>query len=222
MIKRVFNLYKNNFIPIFIFTIIYSFINVYFMYKLSPYMAKTDIMSAFSTSFYDVGVIIIAQEILRIIFLVGFLGLILRALKADEVNIKTFFTFFNYQRVTKIIKLDLFVIIIAIAGMMLLVIPGVIWFTLVIFSYFIINGNPNIKILNAINISIVISKGYRLKIFFIILIYGVFSLFGTIGIYFSLIFDVIIIPFFYLSLAVLLSDACKNFENDKRFEEIKF
>jgi len=206
MISKILNIYKNNFIVIFIPTFIYSIFSVSFMHLLTPYMAKTDIMSAFTVSFKEVGLIMILNELLRVLYLTFFIKIILELLNNNKVSLNTIFSFSLFK---KFLLLDLFILVIVIAGMMMLIVPGVIWYILAIFSYFVVAKDDNTKILEAISNSISLSKGFRLKIFVILFIYLIFSLLGYIGYVIAVLIDVIILPLVYFYIGILFNEANK-------------
>lgn len=203
MFYKFFDYYKNNFLIIFFITFVYSLLNIFFMLRLTPYMAGTDILSAFGSAFYNVGTIIIIQELVRVIFISMFLGIVLNILSGNRPKISDIRTYFSFPLIKKMIVLDFFIIIVAIGGMMLLIIPGIIWFVLVCFSYFIMVMNPKTPVLEAVNKSVSLTKGYRLKIFFLFIVYGVFSFIETINPYLSVLIDVVVIPGFYFFLGLM-------------------
>jgi len=207
MISKILNIYKNNFKLIFIPTLIYSSISVYFMHLLTPYMAKTDIMSAFSVYFKEVGLIMILNELLRVSFLTIFIKIIINII--DGSKIENFYHLFSFKTFKKFIVLDFFILIIAIAGMMMLIVPGVIWYILAIFSYYIVSNNNDTKILDAISKSITISKGFRLKIFGVLFIYLMFSLLAYIGYFVAVFIDILVIPVTYFYIGFLFKQATK-------------
>jgi hypothetical protein len=213
MFTKIVNLYKNNFLAIFSITFIYSSLSVFFMHSLTPYMAKTDILSAFSIYFYEVGLIMILNQLLRVVFISVFFKLILEIINGNPFKLNQVLSLFSLARFYKLLILEIFIITITIAGMMILIVPGVIWFILVIFSYFIIVDNSNLNILSAINSSIKLSKGFRLKIFLILLVYLIFSLLAYIGIAVAIIIDILIVPFVYFYIAILFKRA-KNKDYD--------
>lgn len=203
MFYKFLNYYKKNFVTIFFITFIYSLLNIFFMLKLTPYMAGTDIVSAFGTAFYNVGSIIILQELTRVVFMSVFLGIILNILGGGTPTLPDIKNFFSLALIGRMIILDFFIIIVAIGGMMLLIVPGIIWFVLVCFSYFLLVLNPKTPILEAIIKSISFTKGYRLKIFGLFIVYGFFSFIETINPYLSIIIDLIVIPGFYFFLGLM-------------------
>ena len=206
MFYKFINFYKKNYFTIFLITFLYSLLNIFFMLKLTPYMAGTDIVSAFGTAFYNVGTIIIIQELVRVVFMSVFIGIILNILGGGTPTIKDYKSFFSFPLIGRLIILDFFVIIVAIGGMMLLIVPGIIWFVLVCFSYFLMVLNPKTPILEAIIKSISLTKGYRLNIFLLFMVYGFFSFIETINPYLSIIIDLVIIPGFYFFLGLMFFD----------------
>ena len=211
-IKAAVEIVKNNYIPLMSIALAYSILDLGLMRMISPYMATHSITSIFSGGVYIVIVALIAFEILRVIFLAGFLPMVIDAAKGNKIAITSFKSFLTKKRFLRILVLELVFIPIFIAGLMLLIVPGIYWFVITILAYFIITERQEKGIFDSISKSISITKGYGWWILLYVCVFALVSFFASLVPVISVITDTLLTPTLYVALALMYRECYK--END--------
>ena len=211
-IKAAVEIVKNNYIPLMSIALAYSILDLGLMRMISPYMATHSITSIFSDGVYIVIVALISFEILRVIFLAGFLPMVLAATEGNKITIASFKSFLTKKRFFRILSLELIFIPIFIAGLMLLIVPGIYWFVITILAYFIITERQEKGIFDSISKSISITKGYGWWILLYVCVFALVSFFASLVPVISVITDTLLTPTLYVALALMYRECYK--END--------
>ncbi len=132
--------------------------------------------------------------LVQVIFLSGYVPLVIDCVKGKKVSISKFGKYINLNNFISFLCLDAIVMAVILAGSLLLL-PGIYWAAISVFSYFIVGLRPLYKdTFKAITDSIDASKGVTWHIFGYQAIYAVLSL---------LLF--LVHPIFFLTLGVILT-----------------
>jgi uncharacterized membrane protein len=98
----------------------------------------------------------------------------------NKVPLQFFKQNLNKKNIFNMLSLELIVVPILMVGIILLVVPGVFWFIITAFSYFILVSSKDGSAFDAVSKSIELTKGVRLKILAYLAIYSLVSFFGSI------------------------------------------
>ena len=200
---------KQNPTPFFAIALAYACIELFFLKMLGPTLGSTSVGALFTSA--SIGFGLIAYELARIVFITGFFKMLLLNKEGQKVNIVTFKISINSLSFKRMLMLEAVVMPIMIAGLMLLFVPGIFWYVIIIFAYFLV-VDSNSKIFDCITNSIELSKGYRLPILGYTAIYVIISFVGSLHSAMSLIFDTISSPLYYATLVVIYKTAKQNKE----------
>ncbi|MBN1115062.1 MAG: hypothetical protein JXA66_06945 [Oligoflexia bacterium] len=207
MIKQAYEIIKRNPLPLLLIPLAYSIIEMNFMKLIAPYLATNSIATAFTAQASYIGFGLILFELVRVVFLAGFIPVIISNTGGDNPTLKTFRDNLTKNGLLRMLGLEAIVIPILIAGLMLLIVPGVIWFIFSIFSYFVLVNEKEISVLDCVGKGISKSAGYRMKILGYSVLFGIVSMIAQIVPVISIIVDTIATPFFYTILAMMFREA---------------
>jgi hypothetical protein len=209
-IKTAIKIVKKNYIPLMSIALAYSVLEMGIMKVISPYMGSHSIMSIFSGGVFTVIFALLFFELIRIIFLVGFLPMTVSAVQGKVVNIRSFRTFLTKERFTRMLLLELVVIPVFVVGLVLLVVPGVYWFVVTILAYFMVAEKKEMGPLDAISKSISAVKGYGWWILLYVFTYSMISFFASLVPVLSVITDTLLTPVLYVALALIYRESLKK------------
>ncbi|MCX6113273.1 MAG: hypothetical protein NTY22_08365 [Proteobacteria bacterium] len=211
-IKAAIEIVKKNYIPLMAIALAYSLLELGIMKVISPYMGSHSITSIFSGGVYIVIFALVIFELIRITFLTGFLPMVLAAVSGQEISISSFKGFLTKKRFFNVLILEIVVLPIFVAGLVLLIIPGVYWFVVTIVAYFIVVEHQEKGTLDSISASISSTKGYGWWIFLYICVFSMISFFASLIPVVSVITDTLLTPTLYVALALIYRECYK--END--------
>ena len=209
-IKAAVEIVKKNYIPLMAIALAYSILDLGLMRMISPYMATHSITSIFSGGVYIVIVALIAFEFIRVMFLAGFLPMVLACVDGNKIDIASFKSFLTRKRFIRILTLEVIFVPIFIVGLMLLVIPGIYWFVVTILAYFLVSENQENGVLDSISGSISMTKGYGWWILLYVSVFGLVSFFASMVPAISVITDTLLTPTLYVALALIYRECYKK------------
>jgi len=208
-IKQAWGIIKQNPAPLLGITLAYSVLEFSLTKVMTPHFSNISLGSFFGSDFYTILLGVLGYEVLRLIFITGFFPMVLIALEGGEISVSSFKLFMTKKRLMNMLILDAIVLPILFAGLILLIVPGVIWFIVSIMAYFMVAGDENTNILDSISKSITITKGFRWPILGYLVVYFVLSMISSMIPYFVVIFDTLLSALFYLILALIYRE-CMN------------
>jgi hypothetical protein len=176
---------------------------------MAPYFSQMSLGSLVGPNFVRVIFSLLAFEVLRLIFITGFFPMILIALDGGDVSVSSFKLFMTKKRLLNMMVLEAIVLPVFVAGLVLLIVPGVIWFLVTVMSYYIVAGDENVNVLDSISKSIGITKGFRWLILGYVMVYFILAMISSLIPYFVVVFDTILMTFFYVVLALIYRE-CMN------------
>ncbi len=201
-IKQAWDIIKRNPAPLLGITLAYSVIEFSLTKFMTPYFANISIGSFFGPNFFTILSGMLGYEVLRLIFITGFFPMVLIALDGGDINVSSFKLFMTKKRLINMLILDAVVLPVLFAGLILLIVPGVVWFIVSIMAYFIVAGDENVNILDSVSKSISVTKGFRWIIFAYLAIYFVLSMLFSMIPYLVVLLDTLLSALFYLVLAL--------------------
>jgi len=202
-IKQAWNIIKTNVAPLLSIVLAYSVLEYGLTKVMTPYFANLSLESFYGRDFLRILLGILGFEAMRLIFITGFLPMTLIALDGGEISVSSFKLFMTKKKLLNMLMLDAVVLPVFFAGLILLVVPGVVWFVFSIMAYFIIAGDENVGVLDAISKSISITKGFRWLILGYLVAYFILSMISSLIPVFVVVFDTIFGTFFYVILALI-------------------
>ncbi|MEI6092945.1 MAG: hypothetical protein WCQ47_04595 [bacterium] len=209
-VKTAVDIVKKNCIPLMSIALAYSVIELGIMKILSPVMGTQSITGILNSGSSMMILALLGFEFARIIFLAGFIPMILLAVNGEKLSVISFKKFITKKKVQNILLLELVIIPIFVLGLVLLVVPGVYWFVITLISYFIISEKENAGVLDSISKSISMTKGYGWLIFVYIFIYTVVSFFASMLPVISVITDTLLVPVLYVLIAIIYKECSKT------------
>ena len=206
MIKASIVIVKKNYIALLAIALAYSILEMGIMKIITPYMGSHSIMSIFSEGIYKVIGALFVFEIIRIIFLAGFIPMTIAAVRGQDINIGSFREFVTMKRFMNVLAMETIVIPIFIVGLVLLVIPGVYWFVITVLAYFIVTDKLETGTFEALSKSISITKGYAWLIVACVCTYTLISFFTSLIPVVSVVVDTMLTPLLYVILALIYKE----------------
>jgi uncharacterized membrane protein len=189
----------------------YSVLEYGLMLNLRPSdLATSSISSILSEGFSQIGIYFIVFEILRIVFTAGYLSIILDVVNGKDINVSLFRTYMTRSRLKRVLLVELVVIPVFIAGMMLFILPGVFWFVITIFSYYIVLDRKDEGILNSISLSMTLTKGYRWGLFAVLLAYSLIYFISSVLPLVSVLIDAFITSVFSILIGLYYKESSTN------------
>lgn len=213
-IKKAFNTIIANPVPILGITLAFSVLEVSLFKMLTPYISTGSVSSLFSGGALGLALVLALYWMIRIIFLTGFIPMILSSVFvsgkdviAKKIPLQFFKQNLNKKNMLNMLSLELIVIPILMVGIILLVVPGVFWFIITAFSYFILVSSKDGSAFDAVSKSIELTKGVRLKILAYLAIYLLVSFFGSITpVVISILVETFIKAMLYVILALIYKE----------------
>lgn len=209
-IKAAVEIVKKNYIPLMAIALAYSVLELGIMKFLSPVMGTQSITGIFNSGAYTVILALLGFEFIRIIFLTGFIPMILIAVEGEKISVASFKNFITRKKIMNILLLELVVLPIFMIGLVLLVVPGVYWFVVTLISYFIVSEKEDAGILDSISKSVSMTKSYGWWIFIYVFIYTVISFFASMVPVLSIIVDTLFVPVLYTLIALIYKECSKT------------
>ncbi len=208
-IKQAWGIIKKNAAALFCIALAYSVLEYGLTKAMTPYFSEMSLGSLIGPHFLKIIFGMLGFEVLRLIFITGFFPMVLVALDGGDINVSSFKLFMTKKRFLNMLILESIVLPVFLAGLVLLVIPGVIWFLFTVMAYFIVAGGEKVNVLDAIAKIIEITKGFRWLILGYVVIYFVLAMISSMIPYLVVVFDTILITFFYVILALIYRE-CMN------------
>lgn len=205
--KETIVLLKGNPIPFLAIAFAYSALEMGIMRHLMPMLATHSMKMELSVSFILFILEITLYEFLRLIFITGFFSMILLLVNSQTVTVSDFRTFITKKKVWRILLVEAIIIPIAIAGSLLLILPGIIWCVLTLFSYFLVLKRDDIGILDAVGRSVKMTAGVRTELFTVCMVYGIFSFIPLLFPFMlALVIDTLFVPVLYILIALMFKE----------------
>jgi hypothetical protein len=208
-IKQAWDIIKHNPAPLLGITLAYSVLEFSLTKAMTPHFSTISLGSFFGPDFFTILLGVLGFEVLRLVFITGFFPMILIALDGGEISVSSFKLFMTRKRLLNMLILDAVVLPVFFAGLILLVVPGVVWFIMSIMAYFMVAGDENASILASVSKSLEITKGFRWIILGYLSIYFVLSMISSMIPYLVVLFDTLLSTLFYLVLALIYRE-CMN------------
>jgi hypothetical protein len=213
-IKEAFNIIINNPVPLLGIALAFSVLELGLFKMLTPYISTGSLSGVFSSGALGLALVLVLYWLIRIIFLTGFIPMILASVfvsDKDAVTKKIPIQFFkqnlNKKNLFNMLGLELIVVPIMLVGIILLVVPGVFWFIITAFSYFILVSSKGSSGFDAVSKSIELTKGIRLKILAYLAIYAAISFLGSITpMILSMLVETFIKAMLYVILALIYKE----------------
>ena len=213
-IKNAYRVIANNPLPILGITLAFSVLEVSLFKMLAPYMSTGSVSSIFSGGALGLALILALYWVVRIVFLTGFVPMILASVFVNEKDLSTkkvpiqfFKQNLHRKNLFSMLSLELIVVPILLVGLILLVVPGIFWFIITAFSYFILVSGKDISCFDAVSKSIELTKGVRLKILAYLAIYAAVSFLGSITpVLVSMLLETFIKAMLYIILALIYKE----------------
>lgn len=202
-IKQAWDIIKKNLAALLGLALAYSVLEYGLTKAMLPYFSQMSLGSLLGPNFLPVIFGMLGFEALRLIFITGFFPMVLIALDGGEISVSSFKLFMTKKRFLNMLILEAIVLPVFFAGLILLVVPGLIWFLVTVMAYFIVAGDENVNVLDSISRSIEVTKGFRWIILGYVAVYFVFAIISSMIPFFVVIFDTILITFFYVILALI-------------------
>ncbi len=194
------NLLKLNWATLLGVGLAYASIDLSFMKMMAPLVKRGDISFTYVLLF-------LLMWLVRVIFLSGYVPLVIDCVKGKKVSISKFGKYINLNNFISFLCLDAIVMAVMVAGFILLLIPGIYWAAISVFSYFIVGLRPLYKdTFKAITDSIDASKGIRWHIFGYQAIYAALTLLCSVGTVLSLTLGVVLIAYYWVTIGVLFKE----------------
>ena len=201
--KQAWSIIKANPAPLLGLALAYSVLEYGLTKLMVPYFASFSLDSIMQGDFYTIFFGMLGFELIRLIFVTGFLPMILIALDGGEISVSSFKLFMTKKKLMNMLVLEAIILPILIAGVILLIVPGIVWFIFTVMAYFIVVGDDNVNILDSISKSIDVTKGSRWAIFGYLCIYFALSMIASMIPFFVIILDTVFVTFFYVILALI-------------------
>ncbi|MFH1223022.1 MAG: hypothetical protein V1647_01605 [Pseudomonadota bacterium] len=208
-VKTAFGILKGSLIPLLAIPFAYSVLEQGMMRLVGRDLSINSISGLFSGGFYSVGAVLILYELVRVIFITGYFGMILVVIDGGDINISSFKLFLTRRKLLNILALEAVVIPILAAGCLLLIVPGIYWFVITIMAYFMVIASEDTGTFEAIARSVEVTGGMRWTIFTYSFLYFLLILIASIQPVLSIIFETFFTPLFYIVLALLYRE-CVN------------
>jgi len=205
-LKQAWGVIKQNPASLLGLALAYSVLEYEFLTKpLLPYLSSSSFLSFFMAEYLKLSI----WFIFLLLFLTGFLPMVLIAIDGGTIKVASFKPFITANRIFNMLALIAVWSPVFIAGS-ILAIGGIIWSGFTIMAFFLISGDERTGTLNAISKSISITKGYRLKIMFYLLFYSIFSFLALFTPpYLAVVIDAFVVAFLYVTLALIYRE-CMN------------
>lgn len=207
MVKNAFDILKKYPVPLLAIPFAYSVLELGLMKLIGPDLAVNSVTTLFSKGLFSVGFVLVLYEAVRIMFVAGYLSMILVVVDGGDIDISSFKLFLTKKRLLNVLSLEAVVLPVFAAGLLLLVLPGIYWFVVTIMAYFMVVSSEDIGTFDAISRSITITKGFRLIIFGYSIAYTVILLLASMQSVVSIAVDTFLTPIFYLVLALLYRES---------------
>jgi len=208
-IKQAWGIIKQNLAALLGLALAYSVLEYGITKAMMPYFSQMSLGSLLGPNFFKVFLGMLGFEVLRLIFITGFFPMVLVALDGGQISVSSFKLFMTKKRLLNMLILEAIVLPVFFAGLVLLVVPGVIWFLVTVMAYFMVAGDENVNVLDTISKSINVTKGFRWLILGYVTIYFILSMISSMIPFFVVVFDTILITFFYVILALIYKE-CMN------------
>ena len=208
-LKQAWGIIKQNPAALLGLALAYSVLEYSLTKSMAPHFAEMSLGSLLGPNFTTVLSGMLGFEVLRLIFVTGFFPMILIALDGGEISVSSFKLFMTKKRFLNMLVLEAIVLPVFFAGLVLLVIPGLIWFIVTIMAYFMVAGDEKVNVLDSIARSIDVTKGFRLIILGYVTVYFILSMISSMIPYFVVVLDTILMTFFYVLLALIYRE-CMN------------
>lgn len=151
-------------------------------------------------------ILFIAQQIISSFISISFLVVMLNIVDGKDISIKQIFTGINLKQFVFIILASLVMALFVVVGLILLIVPGIIFaIALSLSAYSILDKNKGI--ISSLKYSWTITKGYRFKMFILWIIGILLSFIGLITFGVGML---VVIPVIYLMQARLYRELSKE------------
>ena len=208
-LKQAWKIIKQNPAAVLCIPLAYSVLEYSLTKYMTPYFSQMSLGSLLGPDFLKVIFGMLGFEVLRLIFITGFFPMVLIALDGGEVSVSSFKLFMTKKRFLNMLVLEAIVLPVFFAGLVLLVVPGVIWYLVTVMSYFMVAGNNNINVVDSISKSINVTKGFRWAILAYVMAFFILSMVSSMIPFFVVILDTVLVTFFYVVLALIYRE-CMN------------
>jgi hypothetical protein len=200
--KNAISIIKPNLIPHYFYSFLYVVLEYSIMLYIAPYFSQNTLSSAFTSDFFKIGIVFLILIIAKLLFFTGFISMILNGVFGVKLTIGSFKI--TKIKVLRLLTAYLIIVPIAIAGFLLLIVPGAVWLLLTIFVPFIVLSDESISIIESIFKSISSTKGMRSVLLGYSALYlAVSSLFSLTIPALAVAVDTLMMPVFYSIIAVL-------------------
>jgi hypothetical protein len=202
--------FKKNPLPLLLMVLAYGVIELFFFESsLKDLMESAGSTGSVVVALLKSPLIIIKftiYEVVRVVFLIGFISTMLLMVEGKRVGLMNFPKFITKKRFLRIVMLECVIVPIMFAGGMLLILPGLVWIALTVFSYFIILKKENTQILDSVTQSIAMTKGVRTELFTLCIAYSIFGLVALVLPVFYLVMDMFLTPLLGLVLTNMFKE----------------
>ncbi len=185
--KKALVMIKDNWAPLLSIALAYQAVDLSFMKMVAPSVSVGEI------SFFYV-LLFILMWLIRVLFLCGYLPMVMDCVKGKKISLADFAGNLTRPRYFSLLFIEAIVIIVMIAGMLLLIAPGIYWAVISSLAYFIVASSSGYSdVFKSITDSIELTKGKRWHIL------------GYQVIYFSMLLLASLSPILSLTLGVFVT-----------------
>jgi hypothetical protein len=206
-LSYAFNLIKKNLTVLILIPLAYvameALVTKHVMFSLST----NDPMSVFLGNFFGVGLPLVFLMIARITFLTGYIPMLLDTVAGKKVEFIDFRNNLEYSKLLRVFLIQVIILVIAMIGGLLLILPGLVWVLLNAFTIFIVLESK-LGLIDSIGESIKLTKNFIPVIlgYYALYFFGSF-LFSFINMYLVILYDMIATPLLYVILILIYSEA---------------
>ena len=199
-LKKSFEVLKKNWPVLLGLTLAYQAIDISFMKLIGPGLSSGNISFFYALMF-------LVMWLIRVAFLCGYVPLVTNCISGKKVKLSDYKEYVTKDRFISFMYLDAIVMVVLIAGMLLLIVPGIYWSVVSIFAYFILSSSGKSKdVLKSITDSINISSGKKWKIFGYQLLYFTAILLSALHPVVSLTLGVFVTSLYWVTIGTMFKE----------------
>ena len=184
-VKKASHLIKKNWAPLLGLTLAYQAIDLGFMKVMGPVVSSGGLSSYYAFLF-------IVMWLVRVLFICGYVPMVVSCISGKKIMLSNYRSYLTRDRFLSFLFLDAIVMVVMIAGLLLLIVPGIYWAVVSSFSYFmVLSSDGPTDVIKTVTGSIEKTVGKRWQIF------------GYQAIYFVILFLAALHPLASLTVGVL-------------------
>ena len=130
-VKKAFLVVKKNWAPLLGLALAYEAVDISFMKVVGP------TISSGGLDLFYVFLFIVMWQV-RVLFLCGYVPMVMNSLAGKKIALADYKTYLTGRRFVSFLFLDAIVMLVTIAGMFLLIVPGIYWAIVSSLSFFIL------------------------------------------------------------------------------------